>query len=175
MGRPGPAVGSALFFVCAPSVVAGLVPGLITRWESHASLWTPARWVGAILTAAAAGLVVACFARFVREGRGTPAPLAPTQELVVGGVYRHVRNPMYLGVVGAIAGQALLFASWALAAYGAAVWACTALFARYYEEPALLRAHGEQFRDYRAAVPAWLPRLRPWTPRAAADPRRRPN
>ena len=109
------------------------------------------------------------------RGARNPGPLGTDESWRPGASIATVRNPMYLGVVGAIAGQALLFTTWALAAYGAAVWACTALFARYYEEPALLRAHGEKFRDYRAAVPAWLPRSRRWTPRAAADPRRRPN
>lgn len=102
------AVGTIVFFVLAPGGTAVLVPWLITRWRGDAPAW--AQVLGAAVAAAAGTvLVVAAFAQFVLEGRGTPAPIAPTQELVVGGLYRWVRNPMYLGVSTAIAGQAVLF------------------------------------------------------------------
>jgi protein-S-isoprenylcysteine O-methyltransferase Ste14 len=81
---------------------------------------------------------------------------------VVGGLYRHVRNPMYVAVLMIISGQALWFASMGLLVYGAAAWAVTALFVRFYEEPTLKRTYGAQYEEYRENVPAWLPRLRPW-------------
>ena len=109
-------------------------------------------------------MLLDAFARFVREGRGTPAPVAPTERLVVGGLYRHVRNPMYLAVEAAILGQALLLGRSVLLAYagviGVAFWA----FVRLYEEPTLARRYGEEYEAYRRAVPAWWPRLRPWRP-----------
>ena len=93
-------------------------------------------------------------------------------QLVVSGFNRYVRNPMYLGLITAIMGQALLFGRFSLLLYGAAFWIVTASFVHGYEEPTLTRQFGAEYQAYRRAVPAWLPRLRPWNPRdadAAAD------
>jgi protein-S-isoprenylcysteine O-methyltransferase Ste14 len=94
----------------------------------------------------------------VTEGRGTPAPVAPTERLVVGGLYRYVRNPTYVAVAALIVGQALLLGRPGLLLYAFAFWLVTAAFARFYEEPALRRRYGAEFDEYRRAVPAWLPR-----------------
>jgi protein-S-isoprenylcysteine O-methyltransferase Ste14 len=163
--RLGPALGSALFLVIAPGVAAGLVPWLLTGWESTDPPVLIAA-VGGVLTAAGAAVLLHSFARFVVEGAGTPAPVAPTERLVVGGIYRHVRNPMYVAVTAAIAGQALLLGRPWLLAYAAAFWALTAAFVRFYEEPTLSARYGEEYALYKRAVPAWLPRLRPWSPPA---------
>lgn len=109
-------------------------------------------------------MLLGSFARFALDGRGTPAPVAPTEQLVVGGLYRRVRNPMYLAVVGVIAGQALLLPRYGLLLYGAAVWAVTGAFVRYYEEPTLSRRYGPAYDQYRREVPAWLPRRNAWKP-----------
>src|SRR6266540_351001 len=101
------------------------------------------------------------------DRRGTPAPVAPTETLVVGGLYRYVRNPMYVAVVAAVLGQALLLGRAVLLAYAAAVWLCVAAFVRWYEEPVLAARYGARYEAYRRAVPAWRPRLRPWTPDVA--------
>ena len=116
---------------------------------------------GAVLTAAGVVVLVQAFARFVREGLGTPAPVAPTETLVVGGLYRYVRNPMYLAVLATIVGQALLLGQPILLGYAFVVWIAFASFVRFYEEPHLTRRFGESYRAYRAAVPAWVPRVRP--------------
>jgi len=147
-------LGSTAFFFAAPCVVGGLVPWSISGWAA------PRLWPGLVLVAAGAYVVLRAFVRFVREGRGTPAPIAPTEELVVGGDYRFVRNPMYVGVVAAILGQALTFLDPWVLGYGVLAWAVMASFARWYEEPALLRRYGAQYEEYRRRVPAWLPRLR---------------
>ena len=97
------------------------------------------------------------------EGGGTPAPVAPTDRLVVGGLYRHVRNPMYVAVGATIAGQALLLGRPVLLGYLAVFWLAVASFVRFYEEPTLSERYGEQYAAYKQAVPAWRPRLRPWT------------
>jgi protein-S-isoprenylcysteine O-methyltransferase Ste14 len=102
--------------------------------------------------------------RFAVDGRGTPAPAAPTEHLVVTGVYRHVRNPMYLAVTGAILGQALLLGQLSLVVYAAAFLTVTAAFVRWYEEPALARQFPDEYPVYRREVPGWRPRLRPWSP-----------
>ena len=104
------------------------------------------------------------FARFVIEGLGTPAPPAPTERLVVGGLYRYVRNPMYLAVESIILGQVLLFGQPALVPYAAVFAIAVVTFVYGYEQPTLERRFGAEYRAYQTAVPAWLPRLRPWKP-----------
>ncbi|WP_283136231.1 methyltransferase family protein [Rhizohabitans arisaemae] len=165
MRKATAAAGSSIFFAAAPCVVAGVVPWLLTGWRFE-PVWLPLRILGGLLAAAGTVVVIQSFVRFVVEGRGTPAPVAPTRYLVVGGFYRYVRNPMYVAVVGTILGQALLLGQLGLLWYAAVCWAVTALFVHVYEEPTLLRAYGEEYEAYRRAVPAWFPRLRP-----KADPR----
>lgn len=164
MRTPAAAAGSALFFAIAPGVVAGLVPWRLTGWQVRGPLAhrAPARTAGLIMLIAGAIVLIQAFARFAAEGRGTPAPAAPTQRLVTGGPCRHVRNPMYLAVVAAITGQAPALGQPVLLAHAAAVRATTAAFARWYEEPALARQFGAQYQACRRAVPAWRPRTRPW-------------
>ena len=166
------AVGSVVFLVLAPGVVAGLVPWLLTDWEVEEPLahWLGLRVVGAVLLGVGIVVLLDAFARFVREGLGTPAPVAPTEQLVVGGLYRYVRNPMYLAVASIIVGQALLLGQLILlpyaALFGLAVWA----FTHWYEEPTLLRQFGAEYDEYRRAVPGWWPRRTPWS---SASARRR--
>ncbi len=124
-----------------------------------------AQILGALWIAAALPVLIAAFARFVTEGRGTPAPVAPTKSLVVGGLYRWCRNPMYVAVGSAIAGQVLLFGSLPLLGYFAAVSAAFVTFVKVYEEPVLSATYGKEYEAYRREVPAWRPKLRPWTPR----------
>ena len=160
MANQRAALGSAAFFVLAPGTTAGLVPWLITRWQGSAATWAVA--IGGIASAAGVALVVAAFVQFVVEGRGTPAPVAPTQELVVGGLYRWVRNPMYVGVAAAIAGQAVMFASVGVAAWLVGFVLAVTTFVRLYEEPTLRSTYGAAYEEYAAAVRRWLPRIRPW-------------
>jgi len=166
MGRLGAALGSAVFLLAAPGVVAGLVPWLLTGWRSS----NPPAFVavlGAALVAVGVGVLLSAFGRFVVEGRGTPAPIAPTERLVVGGLYRHVRNPMYVAVGATIVGQALLLGRPLLLAYAGLFWLVVATFVRSYEEPTLSARYGEEYSAYQRAVPAWRPRLRPWSPKSS--------
>lgn len=165
MRRSRAAVATAAFFVVAPGTVVGLIPWLITRWEFREPLpyWIVAQAVGVLLICAGLAPVVHAFAQFSRAG-GTPMPIAPTQHLVVSGSNRYVRNPMYVGLLAVIVGQALLFGRFSLLLYAAAAWAVTASFVRWYEEPTLARQFGADYEAYRRAVPAWRPRLRPWKP-----------
>jgi protein-S-isoprenylcysteine O-methyltransferase Ste14 len=160
--RPMAAAGSAVFFVLAPGVVAGLVPWWLTGWRVRQPLpawvWWPARVVGGVLVAAGVAVLLHAFARFVTEGIGTPAPVAPTRHLVVGGLYRYVRNPMYLAVLAVIVGQALVLGQPVLLPYAAAVGVAVAAFVRGYEEPALRDRYGAEYDAYRRSVPGWWPR-----------------
>ena len=155
------ALGSGLFFAVAPGIVAGLVPWSLTGWEAGTT-WLPLQVFGALLLVAGAIVLVDAFVRFVVEGIGTPAPVAPTQRLVVGGLYSHVRNPMYLAVGATIVGQALLLGRPILLLYAAAFAVAVLAFVQGYEEPTLARQFGAEYEDYRRAVPGWRPRLRPW-------------
>ena len=170
MRRPTAAAGSALFFAMAPGVVAGFVPWSLTRWQVRGPLahWAAVRIAGLILLALGAIVLIQAFVRFVAEGRGTPAPVAPTEHLVIGGLYRYVRNPMYLAVVAAITGQALALGQAGLLVYAAVVWVVVASFVRWYEEPTLAGQFGAQYEEYRRSVPAWWPRMRR---RGASPPR----
>ena len=109
-----------MFLVVAPGVAAGLVPWLLTGWSSSDPP-LPVAVVGAVLVVAGAGVLLHAFGRFVVEGRGTPAPVAPAERLVVGGLVRG------------------------------------------YEEPTLSTRYGEQYAEYRRAVPAWWPRIKAWS------------
>ncbi|HEX2180649.1 MAG TPA: methyltransferase [Rubrobacteraceae bacterium] len=166
MRRTTAAVGSAVFFLLAPGVVVGLIPWLLTGWRAREPLpfWAPVRVLGGILLLAALIALVRAFVRFVVEGFGTPAPVAAPERLVIGGMYRYVRNPMYVAVLAAIVGQALLLGRLVLLLYAAAAWLAVAAFVRFYEEPTLSRRFGADYEAYRRAVPAWLPRLRPREP-----------
>ncbi len=166
MRRPVAALGSALFFVLAPGTVIGLVPWLLTGWRLQDPLpfWAPVRVLGVLLLVAGVGVAAQAFLRFVVEGLGTPAPIAAPERLVVGGMYRHVRNPMYVSLLVAIVGEALVLGRLSLVVYAAVVGAISWLFVRLHEEPALRRRFGAQYEASRRAVPGWWPRLRPWDP-----------
>ena len=159
MSRAAAAAGSAVFFVLAPGVVAGLVPWWLTGWRVQL-LWAPLRLLGVVLVVAGVGVLLRAFAQFVAEGIGTPAPVAPTEHLVVSGLYRYVRNPMYLAVLATIVGQALILGQLVLFMYALAVGLAFVAFVRGYEEPTLQRRYGAEYESYRRAVPGWWPRLR---------------
>jgi protein-S-isoprenylcysteine O-methyltransferase Ste14 len=155
-------LGSIVFFVVAPGSVIGLLPWLLTGWDSGYAMPVPVEVLGSILLAAGVAVVLHAFGQFVIEGVGTPFPAAPPRHLVVGGLYRYVRNPMYVAVVGAVLGEVLLLGRIDLLVYAAIVWTMVAGFVRFREEPVLARRFGDEYATYRRAVRAWWPRLRPW-------------
>jgi protein-S-isoprenylcysteine O-methyltransferase Ste14 len=161
------AAGSLVFLLLAPGVVAGVVPWLLTDWDS-----TDPPLVlqvgGAALIAAGVAVLLHAFGRFVVEGIGTPAPVAPTEHLVVGGLYRYVRNPMYVAVTATIVGQAALLGQPGLLLYALGFMATVATFVYGYEQPVLSKRFGAEYEAYRRNVPAWWPRLRPWEGSRAA-------
>lgn len=160
------ALGSAVFFLVGPGCVVGLVPWLLTGWRLANPLphWMPFRLVGVLLILAGVSVLIQAFVRFVVEGFGTPVPVAAPEHLVVGGLYRHVRNPMYVALLAIVVGEALLFGQLGPAVYAAVLWGVAAAFVRWREEPVLARRFGAEYDAYRLAVPAWWPRLRPWQP-----------
>ena len=163
MTRARAAAGSLVFLALAPGVVAGVVPWLLTGWHSSDPPLV-LQVVGGVLIVAGTAVLVSAFVRFVVEGIGTPAPVAPTEHLVVGGLYRHVRNPMYVAVAATIIGQAALLGQAGLLLYAVAFMAVVAAFVHGYEQPVLSERFGAEYEEYRRNVPAWWPRLRPWRP-----------
>jgi protein-S-isoprenylcysteine O-methyltransferase Ste14 len=157
-------LGSVLFFVIAPGTVAGWIPRAISGWRFEPPFLGLhfTRVAGALFIAAGTAGLVACFARFALQGLGTPAPVAPPSRLVVSGLYRYVRNPMYVAVTAVVIGEALLLGSRALLWYAGVVWLAFNGFVLLYEEPSLRRRFGESYREYCANVGRWIPRFTPW-------------
>jgi protein-S-isoprenylcysteine O-methyltransferase Ste14 len=153
---------TVVFFFVAPGSAAGLVPWLITGWDRTDVGIGILDVLGVVLVVLGLLAVIACFARFVTEGSGTPAPVAPTETLVVGGLYRHVRNPMYVAVASVIGGEALLFRSPGVALWLVLFLAASVAFVRGYEEPSLRERFGASYERYREAVPGWWPRITPY-------------
>lgn len=157
-------LGSIVFFVIAPGTVVGLIPCLMTGWRIRTPLpgYALVRIVGIALLIVGLVPLVESVGRFALQGLGTPAPIAPPEKLVVGGFYRHVRNPMYVGVLAAILGQALLFADARLLWLAAIVWLAFHIFVLAYEEPTLRGMFEDDYDRFCTNIPRWLPRLRPW-------------
>ncbi len=165
MQKVSAVVGSALFFVVAPCVLAGLIPWWMSRWAFRPAFLglEVTRAIGVLFILIGLPGLVDSFARFALQGLGTPAPVAPTKNLVVTGLYRYVRNPIYVAVVAIIVGQALLFGDWRPILLGALFWIACHLFVVAYEEPTLQRTFGTEYETYRTNVPRWIPRASPWS------------
>ena len=154
-----PILSTLLFTVLVPGTVAGLLPYRL-RGDSPMASDLAVRVIGSFLIAA--GIVIylhAAFWGFALRGRGTPAPIAPTKKLVVEGLHRYVRNPMYIGVATIVLGQAVLFQSWHIVEYLAIVLVIVQFFVLFYEEPTLARQFGTEYEEYKKRVPRWIPRL----------------
>ncbi len=167
MRKTTAAVISAGWGVALGGTFGCLLPYLMNDWHFHQPLpyWPVAQAAGGLLIGAGLVPILASFADFVRAA-GTPVPVAPPPRLVVTGFYRYVRNPIYVGFLAVLIGQALLFGSRGMLEYAAVAWCVGAAGVRWYEEPTLARKFGAEYREYRRAVRAWIPRLHPWTPGA---------
>jgi len=147
-----------------PVMVTVVVPAfLLSQSGSELGPW-PLAAVGVVLVALGLALVIWTATLFARIGKGTLAPWDPTARLVVAGPYRHVRNPMISGVLAVLLGEAALFGSLPLLVWFGAVFALNAIYFPLVEEPGLRERFGDDYERYRANVPRWLPRLRPWEP-----------
>lgn len=154
-------VGSGVFLVIAPGFVAGWVPWWISHWRIEPPFLglLTFRFAGAVLIALGVIGLLDSFVRFAVQGLGTPAPVFPARHLVVTGLYRYVRNPIYVAVLSAILGQGLVFGNATLLEYGALIWVLFHLFVLVYEEPTLRASFGSEYEEHCAAVPRWIPRF----------------
>lgn len=147
-----------LFTLLVPGTVLGVIPLALVAggWGPRFDL--PARLlIGFPLLLAGAMIIAWCFVHFVRWGHGTPAPYDPPRRLVIVGLYQYVRNPQYLGVILVVLGEALLSGTMILFAYAILLAMGYHLFVRFYEEPTLRRAFGEDYVRYCGEVSRWLP------------------
>lgn len=142
--------------VGGPTIVAGIVPWLLTRWEADPQPLA-LKLLGVLVLAAGGVLVLETTARFALQGRGTPAPWAPPERFVERGSYRFVRSPMYLGVILLILGQALLLGREILFAWAVVAWLIFEVSLVTWEEPGLRGRFGESYEDYRRRVRRWIP------------------
>ncbi|MEJ2007233.1 MAG: isoprenylcysteine carboxylmethyltransferase family protein [Acidobacteriota bacterium] len=152
-----PLIKTAIFIVLVPGTVTGLLPYLLVRGHAHL---TPSgwRWAGTAPLVLGAWIALWCTWEFSTAGQGTPAPISPPRVLVRRGLYRWVRNPMYLGALLVLAGETILFGSLTLLEYACIVALLFHLFVVLYEEPELARKFGADYASYRQNVPRWLPR-----------------
>ena len=156
-------VRAVLWAAVLPGLTVCFVPWRFFGVASAALDMThPAHLAGLTFVAAGASLLAACIWEFAQRGRGTLSPLDPPRRLVISGLYRFVRNPMYVSVTAVVIGQAALFGDWRLLVYGAVFWLACHLFVMGYEEPTLARTFGDEYERFRANVPRWIPRLTPW-------------
>jgi protein-S-isoprenylcysteine O-methyltransferase Ste14 len=163
MKRASAIVGSAIFLVVAPGTLAVYLPWTICRWRLASPLlgFFPFRIIGVLMITAGLPILLDSFTRFAIQGMGTPAPVAAPRHLVVTGLYRHVRNPMYVAVSLLIFGQGLLFGSVSVLELGVVVWLGFFAFVVFYEEPVLRQKFGKEYEEFCARVPRWIPRLKP--------------
>jgi protein-S-isoprenylcysteine O-methyltransferase Ste14 len=146
-----------LFTVVMPGTVGVYLPLWIARDRQVAS--GPVVVVGCTLLLLGASIYAWCVWDFATFGRGTPAPIDAPKKLVVRGLYRYSRNPMYVGVLTVILGWAVLFRSATVALFVLAVGAVFQTFVMLYEEPHLREAFGNEYEAYRARVGRWIPRF----------------
>ncbi len=145
-----------LFTVLVPGTVAVYVPLLMAQDHSAAS-GRPALAIALAILVLGAAIYAWCVWDFATFGRGTPAPIDAPKKLVVRGLYRYTRNPMYVGVLTVILGWAVLFQAVNLVVHALVIGTCFHLFIVFYEERHLVQEFGSQYETYRSSVPRWLP------------------
>lgn len=151
-------VRSALWTVLLPGAFAGYLPWRFFGLDRVRLDWSdPIDICGVLIAALGVAFLAACIFEFARSGRGTLSPVDPPRRLVVRGLYRYVRNPMYVSVTTIVLGEALLARSQALAIYWLGWFACVNIFVLGYEEPTLRERFGESYDEYCRRVPRWIP------------------
>ena len=155
------AVRGFLWAILLPGFFAGYVPWRYFGLSRLRFDWTsPGHVLGLVCVGLGVALLAACILEFARSGKGTLSPLDPPRQLVVRGLYRYVRNPMYLSVTTIVLGEVLWSRSWALAVYWLVWFGVVNLFVLGYEEPTLRRQFGASYAAYTQKVGRWIPKFR---------------
>jgi steroid 5-alpha reductase family enzyme len=158
---------SVLWTLLLPGLFAGYLPWRYFGLNRAViALSDPIAVLGVVVIAVGVVLLAACIVEFARSGKGTLSPVDPPRRLVVGGLYRYVRNPMYLSVTTIVLGEVLVTRSQALALYWVIWFGCVNLFVMGYEEPTLRQQFGDSYDQYTCRVPRWIPR---WIPTGPPD------
>lgn len=157
-GERGLWMRSVVFALLLPGTVLVGVPLILVNRDGddvELGVW---RWFGLPLVAIGVAALLWCIADFTRHGRGTLAPVDPPRFVVRGGLYRYVRNPMYVAVLTTLVGEALLLESAWVAAWAAFVCLLVNAFVLGYEEPTLRASFGEDYEHYVRTTSRWIPR-----------------
>ena len=149
------ALRSLLFLIVAPGMVAGYIPLGLLRKGPLIDLGVFA-WLALPLWLIGTTILLWSFWNFLKQGRGTPAPIDPPKELVAVGFYRYTRNPMYVGILLMLTGYFLWYGFWSLLIYAVFIFLAFNTFVAYYEEPTLRRNFGAAYEDYCKRVPRWF-------------------
>lgn len=149
------ALKALLFLIVAPGMVAGYIPLALLRNGPQIETGIVG-WLAIPLWGIGAIILLWSFWNFLKQGRGTPAPIDPPKELVAAGFYRHTRNPMYVGVLLIIVGHFLWYGFWYLFFYAAFIFLAFNTFVAYYEEPTLRKKFGAAYEEYCQRVPRWF-------------------
>ncbi len=155
----GPIIKTLIFTILVPGTFAVLVPYWLVSANPRLHVLGEARFVGFVSLVVGGAIYLKCAWDFATVGKGSPAPFAPPENLVIRGLYRYVRNPMYVGVLLVFSGEAIAFESFALVIYACGAWLLFHLFVVFYEEPHLRAIFGDSYEDYKRRVPRWLPKL----------------
>ncbi len=151
---------SIFWAILCPGTVTLLIPYFFfIRQEQASQAWHWQQWVGLAVGLLGASILAWCIYAFAREGQGTLSPVDPARRLVVKGLYQYGRNPMYVGVVTLLLGEAVFFTSLPLLAYTGAVFLGFNLFIHFHEEPYLRRQFGAEYAEYCQKTGRWLPRF----------------
>jgi protein-S-isoprenylcysteine O-methyltransferase Ste14 len=151
------ALKTILFMLLVPGLLMGVMPIWLVQTDTALFSFGIFRWLAVPLWIAGVGIVLWCAWAFTVRGLGTPSPTDPPRKLVVSGLYRFVRNPIYLGVLGVFFGYLLWHPSRSLLVCPLIVAACSHLFVVFYEEPRLRNMFGAEYEDYCQSVRRWLP------------------
>lgn len=151
-----------LFTILVPGTVLVWIPlSLLSPRSSPAPASNPLRWLGLLPIVIGTIVYGWCAWDFGAAGRGTPNPLDPPKAIVTTGLYKHVRNPIYLGGLLILLGEAIVLHSSAVLWYALVVWLVWHCVVVLYEEPHLKKVFGTQYEQYVQTVPRWIPRFSP--------------
>lgn len=148
-----------IFTILQPGIVAGLIPYYIVKrnlQEMDASLFSLYHYTGLAILFIGIIIMLYCIFDFAAKGRGTLSPADKTKQLVISGLYKYSRNPMYIGVLSILLGECIFMQSTRLFIYTLFVFVGFYVFVIFYEEPRLKKDFGKEYEDYKKSVHRWI-------------------
>jgi protein-S-isoprenylcysteine O-methyltransferase Ste14 len=148
--------------IVIPGIILHVTDSVLLEWPPDTPIDVMPLVTGIVLVFLGLLLAIRTVSLFTRWGDGTPAPWDPPRNLVVRGIYRHVRNPMISGVIGILIGESLLLGSSPLLCWALFFVLANLIYIPRFEEPSLEKRFGESYTRYKENVPRWIPRFQPW-------------